>query len=214
MSDAAHRMDAMYAMQRHFYDLTRKPYLLGRDRVIRELNIPANGSILEIGCGTGRNLIQIAGAYPSARCFGLDVSAKMLETARAKIARNALDRRISVAQGDATQFDPARLFGVQKFDRVVISYALSMIGGWEDVLLSAPGLLSPAGALYIVDFGDQSGLPSWFRQMLQAWLARFSVTPRVELRDSVAGIAWMHGCDYRFQRLYRGYAALAEISAR
>ena len=214
MSDAGLRMDAMYAMQRHFYDLTRKPYLLGRDRVIRELNVPPHGCVLEIGCGTGRNLVQIAEAYPSSRCFGVDVSAKMLQTARAKIERAGLQRRVRVAEGDATAFDPAGLFGVPKFDRIVISYALSMIGDWEDVLLSVPELLSPTGALFVVDFGDQSGLPPWFRRILLAWLARFSVTPREELREQIAGVAWMHGCDYRFRRLYKGYAALAELNAR
>jgi S-adenosylmethionine-diacylgycerolhomoserine-N-methlytransferase len=38
-SDAARRMDAMYRYQRHIYDLTRKFYLLGRDRLLASLPI-------------------------------------------------------------------------------------------------------------------------------------------------------------------------------
>jgi len=137
--DPAARMDAMYRLQRHIYDLTRKPYLLGRDVLIGELAIPSGGSVLEIGCGTARNLICIARRYPGARCFGVDVSAAMLATAGNSIGREKLGNRIRLAQADATAFDPAQLFGIARFDRVVISYALSMIPDWESVLRAASG---------------------------------------------------------------------------
>ncbi len=213
-STQSERMDAMYDIQRHFYDFTRKPYLLGRDLVISALDVPGGGTVLEIGCGTGRNLLHIARAYPSARCYGVDVSEKMLQTARRNIAREGADHQIVLAAADATLFDPQLLFGTRKFDRVVISYALSMIADWEDVLLAGASLLAPQGRLYVVDFGDQSGLPGWFRKALLAWLSRFCVTPRDELADQIAGIAWMHGYGHSFRRLYKGYAAVAEMTAR
>jgi len=50
-------MDRMYRHQRHIYDASRKFYLLGRDALITGLAPPKGGTILEIGCGTGRNLI-------------------------------------------------------------------------------------------------------------------------------------------------------------
>ncbi|MHC2296968.1 ubiquinone/menaquinone biosynthesis C-methylase UbiE [Rhizobium mongolense] len=50
----ANLMDGMYRYQRHIYDLTRKYYLLGRDRTIRNLDIAEGGTLLEVGCGTGR----------------------------------------------------------------------------------------------------------------------------------------------------------------
>ena len=56
--DAASLMDRMYRRQRHIYDLTRKFYLLGRDQMIDRLGPPADARVLEIGCGTGRNLIR------------------------------------------------------------------------------------------------------------------------------------------------------------
>ena len=40
-------MDAIYRSQRHFYDLTRKYYLLGRDALIEGLAPPPGGSVLE-----------------------------------------------------------------------------------------------------------------------------------------------------------------------
>lgn len=206
-------MDAIYRVQRHFYDVTRKPYLLGRDVVIQDLAVPEGGSVLEIGCGTARNLLGIARRYPSARCFGIDVSAVMLETARASIHSHGADDRVWVEQADATAFDPMALFGIARFDRVVISYALSMIPDWEAALRAAATLLAPGGVLHIADFGDQGGLPGWFRSGLFAWLELFSVTPRLDLPEKAAGVARALGYDCRCRSLYRGYAALAELRA-
>src|ERR1700733_6746730 len=98
MSDSAARMDAIYRLQRHIYDLTRKPYLLGRDVLIRELAVPVEGSVLDIGCGPARNLVCIARRYPGANCYGIDVSDEMLATARANVLRTGLEVNIHLAQ--------------------------------------------------------------------------------------------------------------------
>ena len=206
-------MDDIYRVQRHFYDLTRKPYLLGRDVLIRELDVPAGGSVLEIGCGTARNLLCISQRYPQARCFGVDLSTMMLQTARVSIARENKGDRVRVEQADATNFDPNLLFGIAQFDRVILSFTLSMIPDWELALGRAALLLAPGGSLHVADFGDQSGLPNWFRRLLFRWLRHFSVTPRLTLRDRLPTIAENTGCRFRFRNLYRGYVTLAELSA-
>jgi S-adenosylmethionine-diacylgycerolhomoserine-N-methlytransferase len=204
-------MDAMYRHQRHIYDASRKFYLLGRDETIAGLAPPEGGSILEIGCGTGRNLIAIAQAYPGRACYGLDVSAEMLATARSSIERAGLSDRIRLAQADATDFDAEALFGQAGFDRIVISYALSMIPPWQGVVEEALRRLSPGGALNIVDFGDQAGLPGPFRALLRRWLALFHVTPRQDLPQVVAALAREHGQHASTQALFRGYAIQARV---
>lgn len=75
-------MDGVYRHQRHIYDLTRKYYLLGRDTMIAGLDVPDGGTVLELGCGTGRNILHAARRYPRAVFSGLDISAAMLDTAR------------------------------------------------------------------------------------------------------------------------------------
>jgi S-adenosylmethionine-diacylgycerolhomoserine-N-methlytransferase len=199
-------MDRIYRHQRHVYDVTRKYYLLGRDDLIAALDPPAGGSVLEIGCGTGRNLIQVARRYPSARLFGLDISSEMLATGRAHVARAGLETRIVLNRGDAAAFEPTRLFGQAAFDRVFISYSLSMIPEWRKALAAALGCLAPDGRLSVVDFGQQENLPAWFRQALFAWLARFHVTPRAELSRAIAMLAMDKGYAWRVGPLYRGYA--------
>ncbi len=59
-SSATELMNRTYRFQRHFYDFTRKYYILGRDRLIEQLNAGPADRILEIGCATGRNLILTA----------------------------------------------------------------------------------------------------------------------------------------------------------
>jgi S-adenosylmethionine-diacylgycerolhomoserine-N-methlytransferase len=137
----------------------------------------------------------------------------MLQTAHQSIAREKKGDKVRVKQADATCFDPLALFGTAQFDRVILSYTLSMIPDWELALGRAAKLIAPGGSLHVADFGDQAGLPGWFQRLLFGWLRLFSVTPRLSLRDRLPAIAGNSGCEFRFRNLYRGYVALAELSA-
>lgn len=213
LADPAAAMDRMYRHQRRIYDLTRKFYLLGRDELIREIAAPPGANVLEIGCGTGRNLIRAARTYPEARFFGFDVSQEMLATARANIARAGLSDRIRVEQADATNFDPVALFGREDFERVYISYALSMIPPWREALARASAVVAPGGALWIVDFGDCADLPAGFRALLMRWLSWFGVHPREGLQGELEAFATRRGLEAGFRALYRRYAFLGELRA-
>jgi S-adenosylmethionine-diacylgycerolhomoserine-N-methlytransferase len=202
----AERMDAIYARQRHFYDLTRRYYLIGRDRMIARLRVPSGGTVVEVGCGTGRNLIAVAKRYPDARLYGFDISEAMLITARANVAKAGLSDRITLVHGDATDFSGTALFGIERFDRVFFSYTLSMIPDWKAALRH--GAACTGGALHLVDFGQFERLPRWFGKMMFAWLAKFDVTPRADLPPFLETL----GLRVRFDRLYRGYAWGAELA--
>lgn len=204
MTNHKERMDAIYARQRHVYDLTRKYYLLGRDRLIAGLDLDHGGSVIEIGCGTARNLIAIAKAWPDTRLFGIDLSEAMLKTARANVARAGLSNRVVLAQGDATDFDAVGLFGPHDFDRVVLSYTLSMIPDWRAALEQAAAVAR--GRVDVVDFGQQERLPRMFRRGLFAWLEKFDVTPRANLREALDEIGARTALLASFTPHYRGYA--------
>jgi S-adenosylmethionine-diacylgycerolhomoserine-N-methlytransferase len=209
MTDAAALMDQMYRRQRHIYDASRKFYLLGRDEALGRLHPDRGGKALEIGCGTGRNLIKLAQAYPRVQLFGVDVSREMLTTAAASTARAGLASRISFAQADATAFDPQRLFGCANFDRVMISYALSMIPLWREALGHALDVVAPGGSLHVVDFGDCAGLPRPFKAGLRRWLAAFDVTPRDNFCASLTALTAERGMVCEIESRFRGYAILA-----
>ena len=85
------RMDRRYRYQRHVFDLSRKFILFGRERAIAALRLGEAHSVLEIGCGTGRNLKLMAEAYPALRLTGTDISGEMLKSARANLVRARLE---------------------------------------------------------------------------------------------------------------------------
>lgn len=184
----AQLMDGVYRWQRHIYDLTRKYYLFGRDRMIRELAVPPRGTVLEIGCGTGRNLALVRQLWPEARLYGIDISAEMLKTAHARCGLNAM-----LALGDAAAFDADHLLGRLSFDRILMPYCTSMIPSWREAIVNACGLLAPGGSLHIVDFGDLAGLPAPIRTPLRRWLTAFHVTPRSDLAEFVTRTASARG---------------------
>jgi S-adenosylmethionine-diacylgycerolhomoserine-N-methlytransferase len=182
-------MDRVYRRQRYIYDFTRKYYLLGRDRMIDGLALGPQARVVEVGCGTARNLVRMARRYPGRRYFGLDASEAMLETAAQGIAKAGLGDRIVLGHGYAEDLNPA-LFGESApFDDIVFSYSLSMIPDWKQALSSALRALSPAGRIHIVDFGDLEGLISPAKKALLKWLALFHVEPRGELLRVLEGAA-------------------------
>lgn len=193
-------MDAVYRRQKHIYDATRKYYLFGRDGLIRNLEAAPGMSVLEIGCGTGRNLACAAQSWPGAKLHGLDISDEMLSVARGRLADDCV-----LSRGDATDFDADALFGRATFDQVFISYALSMIPQWEQALDQAARVLAPGGSLHIVDFGDFAGLPAPARRLMHGWLARFHVSPRENLGQVATSIAQEQGLTVRTLRGRFGY---------
>lgn len=174
-------MDRIYRHQRYIYDLTRKYYLFGRDRLIDELALKPGEKLVEVGCGTARNLIRIAKRYPQAKLYGLDASQEMLKTAAQAIERAGLTGRIVLAHGYAESLSPAMFGETEPFDRAVFSYSLSMIPDWKQSLRAADATLSPGGRIHAVDFGDLTGLGRIGERLLKGWLSLFHVEPRSEI---------------------------------
>jgi S-adenosylmethionine-diacylgycerolhomoserine-N-methlytransferase len=153
--DAVHK-ERRSAIERYYrghagiYDLTRWSFLLGREALVRQVAAsftPAR--ILEVGCGTGKNLQQLGRHFPQARLFGLDLSGDMLAVARKKLRDLAPRLTLIQAAYDHPVADqPA-------FDLLVFSYSLSMFNpGWEEALTAASRDLAQGGAMAVVDFHD------------------------------------------------------------
>ncbi len=206
--DHAALMDSIYRGQRHIYDLTRKYYLFGRDRLIDGLDARPGSAVLEIGCGTGRNLALVGRRWPGAALHGLDLSGEMLKSAGARLGPAA-----TLALGDATAFGAQQLFGRGQFDRVILSYALSMIPDWQAALAQAASVLAPGGSLHVVDFGDLTGLPAPLRAALRGWLGRFHVSPRLALAEVAADLAERRGAVSASRRGPFGYYRQVAIFA-
>lgn len=213
ISDHALLMDRIYRWQRRFgiYDATRKYYLLGRDPMLAGLRPPAGGTVLEIGCGTGRNLVKAARLYPQARFHGIDISNEMLAAAGKAIDGAGLKDRVNLARADAAAFDPQTAFGQDEYDRIFISYAVSMIPQWRKVMAEATARLAPGGELHIADFGDMHDLPGWSKSAVNTWLGWHHVTPRADLFEVAASLASADGWSLEAKRLHRGFSWVTVI---
>jgi len=92
-----------------FYDL----FYGARDddlKMYRDFAMAADGSLLELGCGTGRLLVPLAGDGHS--ITGLDLSAVMLAAARAKLEAAHLAGRVTLVQGDMRDFELSTRFAL------------------------------------------------------------------------------------------------------
>lgn len=202
-------MDSVYRRQRYIYDFTRKYYLFGRDRLIKELAPKPDARIVEVGCGTARNLVKMAHRYPGRHFFGLDASEAMLETAANSVAKAGLTGQIPLAHGYAEALSPALFGETALFDDIIFSYSLSMIPDWKQSLRAASAALAPGGRIHIVDFGDLQGLAGPARRVLLWWLGLFHVAPRVELLKSLENLT---GKSANFRVLPGRYAFLLSCS--
>jgi len=201
----ARAMDAQYKLQRHVYDLTRKYYLLGRDRLIAGLDVPPEGTVLEIGCGTGRFLERMAAAHPALRLTGIDISEEMLKSARARVARARIDDRVSLQQDDATTLEG-------KAPRILMSYSLSMVPDWRRALAVAIDMLEPRGILAIVDFGNFGGLPAWLANTCIEVLSRQDAPPCLELPQELRRHASSRALSVRHEHALGGLYQLSTVA--
>ena len=204
--DVAGRMDRIYGPQRWIYDLTRKPYLIGRDRLLAEIGAGPGQTIVEIGCGTGRNLVKLAALHPAARLVGVEPSRVMREAAAAAFARHDVDARLIA--GTAEGLSSASLGLPGGAEHVVFSYVLSMVESPAPAVAQALTLLRPGGTLHIVDFADMAGMPAVAAGALRRWLGWFEVRPRPDAAERLELLAaGGHGTLDRL-RLLGGYAEL------
>jgi SAM-dependent methyltransferase len=67
--------------------------------------LPEGGTLLDLGCGSGRLLARLAHGRPDARIIGLDLSEPMLETGRRLLESEGLADRVELRRGDITTFD-------------------------------------------------------------------------------------------------------------
>lgn len=151
-------MQRYYRWQSRIYDLTRWTFLFGRKSVLRHLPFSREDrlQVLEVGCGTGKNLVALASRFPKASITGLDVSKDMIKAAEKKTSRfrNRMEL-IELPYGKLSGF-------AEKFDIILFSYSLTMINPqWLDLLEQSKLDLKKGGYLVVVDFHD-SRWP-WFK---------------------------------------------------
>lgn len=185
-----------YRLHAKLYDATRWSFLFGREAMIKQIvAYAAPTNILEVGCGTGKNLKALARRFPLAKITGVDVSTDMLAIARHQLS--GLSKRIKFIQEPYT----APLSETTKYDLILFSYALTMFNpGWENALNAAYQDLALGGMIAVVDFHN-SPFPLFKRWMglnhvrmdghLHPYLLSH-FTPQVNLLQPAYGGLWSY----------------------
>ncbi len=151
-------MDIRQFANRNKYDLAVSSYdliafllSLGQARklyeeVAKNLDIPADGTVVELGCGPATvvpSLLQVID--DSAQIIGIDFSQQMIAIANRKKEANGW-HNVQFECMDMYDFSPA-----QKVDAVVFCLALTAMPDYQKALDHALSILKPGGQLLIVD---------------------------------------------------------------
>lgn len=204
----AEKMDAQYRYQRYVYDLSRKYYLLGRDAILDDIALGPQQTLLEVGCGTGRNLRKLAARYPQNALYGIDAASVMLDTAQRQMDKHP---NVTLRQALAQQVTPATLDKETGFDHILFSYVLSMIPDWPHAIEQALCNLKPGGTLHVVDFSDQRNMPAWCQRILLTWLDWFHVHPDPQVPAYLESLSARHGGTLELRQIASHYALVAHF---
>lgn len=150
-----------YRYHARFYDSTRWSFLFGREELLHSVpDLPPKPRILEIGCGTGKNLLNLGSLFPDANIYGIDLSSHMIRRAKKRVIADQQFKLIHGAYGSEKLI-------FESFDLILLSYTLTMLGDhMEQILQQVYNDLAPGGYIAVVDF-DTSDY-RWFRKWMKA----------------------------------------------
>lgn len=124
------------------YDLQDNPMVFGASRIVERLaNTVRRQAVVELGCGTGRNLLLLKQSGADT-LVGCDLSTGMLAQARAR------DPALALFQQDMTQ--PLPLADMTA-DLVLFSLVLEHMADMTGPLREARRLLRPEGRIVVIE---------------------------------------------------------------
>ena len=129
--------------------------------------------ILDVATGTADLAIRLAKDNPSAAITGLDLSEKMLEEGRIKLAKKSLDQHITLVTGDAMNLP----FPDDSFDAVTVAFGVRNFPDREAGLREMARVCRDKGLLMVLEFSHPKNpiiaVPyRWYSKALLPWLDR------------------------------------------
>lgn len=141
------------------YDLTNTIISAGLDhywrrRLAQRLADCAAATVLDVACGTGGVIAQVAQACPAITCLvGVDFTAAMLQVGRQRLATTVPASRPHLCAGDA-QWLP---YADQTFDAVTMMFGVRNFNDPMASLAECYRVLRPTGWMCLVEFGWPQG---------------------------------------------------------
>jgi demethylmenaquinone methyltransferase/2-methoxy-6-polyprenyl-1,4-benzoquinol methylase len=157
-----------------------------RAKAVDRLDLRPGETVLEIGCGTGRNLPFLSKAVgPHGRVLGVDLSPGMLARARALCKHNQW-RNVELIESDAAHYRaPAPL------DGVMFGLSYNTMPHHLLVLREAWAQLRPGGRLVIMDAKLPPGLGGRLVLPFSLWLMKHTMlgNPLIKPWEDLARLA-------------------------
>lgn len=148
-----------YRLHSKIYDATRWSFLFGREKLLGHIpDLPPNPRILEVGCGTGKNIELLQYLFPDGDIYGVDLSKDMLSKARQKTKATGRVKLMNKQYGSDK-------ISTKSFDLILLSYTLTMMGDQAEVILQQLSEdLSSKGYVAVVDFHNTQF--KWFKKWM------------------------------------------------
>ncbi|MDH5719951.1 MAG: class I SAM-dependent methyltransferase [Spirochaetia bacterium] len=188
-------LDRFYKFHSVIYDITRVFFLPCRAKAVKLLKPMPNDTIIDFGCGTGYNLKKIYNLSSETSLVGVDLSSHMLKKASKKIP-----------SAKYYKHDIGTINIKYKAEKIISSYALSMVPDWQKVILNMKKHLKKNGTLVIADFYKFSGFLKIFYPPFSLWLKAHGVTPHIEITDFLK----IHFKNVEESIFYSGYAFIVK----
>ena len=119
-----------------------------RRRVVRIVRRSRPHRILDVATGTGDLAIEMARHIRDVHVLGVDLSEKMLDVARCKVAARGLDERVVLDVGDAEHLRVSDA----SVDVVTVAFGVRNFGDLEAGLREMARTIKPGGKVVILEF--------------------------------------------------------------
>ncbi len=133
------------------------------------IHLKNSGAALDLGCGAGQLVIELAKAAPNMHVIGIDLSEKLLADARQSAQEAGVAERVEFRLGNVEGIP----FTDQSLDLVISTFSLHHWNQPRKVLDEIERVLKPGGSYYIFDLRRDMALPVY----LLVWFATQFIVP-------------------------------------
>jgi SAM-dependent methyltransferase len=189
-------------------------YVVGRLHGLAPAPVTA-ARVLELGCGTGGNLLPMAATLPEGRFLGIDLSERQIHMAQAAAQAASLDN-VEFRAGDALSLESslAAAGGGQGFDYIILHglYSWVPLDVQAALLPLCARLLAPNGMIYI----SYNTYPGWhMRGLVRELMLRAGGAAANPVERAAKARAALDNLIPAYAQAGDGYAtSLAEEKAR
>jgi len=129
------------------------PFIMLRKKVLSKLkDFNPKGTLVDIGCGSGNLIIQIAESFPDLNLIGIDIASEILEFAKKRALDRSLGKRIEFKIGNVEKLP----FSNESIDFIISTFSLhhwvNPLKGFNEI----HRVLKRDGTLLIFDFRRDS----------------------------------------------------------